>query len=68
VGGTEKPVRENNRKVLERSKREKYTDLTSRLLESRFFLDLGVEHDGGARWGKKEKGEVSVWLAGTVQF
>jgi hypothetical protein len=34
----------------------RYTDLTSRLRESRFFLDLEVEHHGGSL-GKREESE-----------
>lgn len=45
--------------------RVRYTDLTSRLLESRFFLDLGVEHHG-CSMGRKER-TVSAWQ-GTLEF
>ncbi len=33
----------------------RYTDLTSRLLESRFFLDLGGEHPGGSMGRRRER-------------
>jgi hypothetical protein len=39
-----------------------YTDLTSRLLESRFFLDLGVEHHGCSMG---EEGEKHLGMAGS---
>lgn len=44
---------------IERRGERRYTDLTSRLQESRFFLDLGVEHHGCSTRGRREG--LSAW-------